>query len=189
MSRQVIIGLAAAMGSGKDLAFKIIKKNFPEYHFERVAFADPIKKAIADIFKTNVDVINDIKRLDDICITDPNTNDAYCHLSGRDLIRGIGMLMRGYDETQFNQYVKKIIGDNPGSNFVITDVRFANEIEMIHSLGGYIVRIDRDECTYDGHVSETEIAKPDFIVDNNDDIDHFSHKLCKIVNTIIEGRA
>ena len=40
----------------------------------------------------------------------------------------------------------------------ITDVRFPNEVELIHSLGGKVIRIDRDGCQpVNGHASETAV--------------------------------
>jgi hypothetical protein len=39
--------------------------------------------------------------------------------------------------------LKKYINDNPDQNFVITDVRFENEIDFIHSLNGTLIEIER----------------------------------------------
>ena len=40
---------------------------------------------------------------------------------------------------------------------VIDDVRFLNEVEMIHRLGGRVIRIDRPGPAESTHASETEL--------------------------------
>jgi hypothetical protein len=39
--------------------------------------------------------------------------------------------------------LKKYIEKNPYENYVITDVRFQNEIEFVHSLNGILIEIER----------------------------------------------
>jgi hypothetical protein len=44
------------------------------------------------------------------------------------------------------------------ANFVVSDVRFHNEADAIHALGGKLVRIDRPGYRAEGHISETALA-------------------------------
>ena len=57
------------------------------------------------------------------------------------------------------------------TNTIITDVRFPNEVDLIHSLGGVVIRIKRDEVQPVGavHASEKYIGEldVDYIVENN----------------------
>lgn len=178
--KQLIIGFAGAKGSGKDTGFKLLDELYPN-RFQRVAFADPIKNTICQIFGLTVDQLNTVKRVTDIAIVDTNTNDHYGHLSGRDLVREIGMLMRNYDDQQFNRYVENIIKSNPNQDFIITDVRFDNEIELIKRIGGVVVRVDRDCCLYDNHVTEQQCQNPDYIIDNNHDLQYYKDQITNII--------
>jgi Deoxynucleotide monophosphate kinase len=68
---------------------------------------------------------------------------------------------------------------------VISDVRFENEAQAIRDAGGTLVRIVRDGCNGDGHVSETEMAnlKVDFEVSNNGTIE----QLQEIIKALAQG--
>ena len=182
-NKQLIIGFAGAKGSGKDTGFKLIDELYPN-RFQRVAFADPIKNTICQIFGLTVDQLNIVKRINDIAIVDNNTNEHYGHLSGRNLVREIGMLMRNYDDQQFNRYVENIIKSNRDQDFIITDVRFDNEIELIKRIGGVVIRVDRDCCLYDNHVTEQQCQNPDYIIDNNTSIDHYKQQLKDIIQCL-----
>lgn len=197
MTRQRIIGLAGPKGSGKDLACQLIIQSFGD-NWERVAFADPIKNTVANLFHIGCDLNKDlkqqfqtqtldtIKRLQTVSLIDNKTGQRYGEFTGRDLIRDIGMLMRGYDDTQFNEYVKNKITSNPNVNWIITDVRFENEIELIRQLGGKIIEIDRPGYTYDGHITESGVVKGDYHVFNNGTVESFKQQLQTVVSTIIE---
>lgn len=45
----------------------------------------------------------------------------------------------------------------PHHKFVIDDIRFPNEVELIHRLGGTLWRIDRPGLTAESHPSESQI--------------------------------
>ena len=51
----------------------------------------------------------------------------------------------------------------------VDDCRFRNEAKTIRDLGGVIWEVARKDRVYEGHSSETEMAKikPDDIIDNN----------------------
>ena len=40
--------------------------------------------------------------------------------------------------------LKKFMQENPNQNFVITDVRFQNELDFVHSMNGIAIEIERD---------------------------------------------
>ena len=197
MAHQRIIGLAGPKGSGKDLACQLIIQSFGD-NWERVAFADPIKNTVANLFHIGRDLnsqlkqqfqtqtLDTIKRLQTVSLIDNNTGQRYGEFTGRDLIRDIGMLMRGYDDTQFNEYVKNKITSNPNVNWIITDVRFENEIELIRQLGGKIIEIDRPGYTYDGHITESGVVKGDYHVLNNGTVESFKQQLQTVMSTIME---
>lgn len=182
-NKRIIIGFAGAKGSGKDTGYRLLNELYPDI-FKRVAFADPIKNTICNMFNLTIDQLNTVKRLNDITLLDINSDNTYGYLSGRDLVREIGMLMRNYDDEQFNRYVQQTIENDIEHNFVITDVRFENEIELVHKLHGYVIRVDRNVCKYDNHVTEQLCKNPDYVINNNKDLDSFKKQLVNIINEI-----
>lgn len=182
-NNRIIIGFCGAKGSGKDTGFKLLDQLYPG-KFERIAFADPIKNTICDIFNLSYDELNVLKRVDNIGLISYSDDTIYGQLSGRDLVRKIGMMMRNYDENQFNEYVDNSIINNPNTNFVITDVRFNNEVELIHKHNGILIRVDRDDCPYDNHITEQKITDVDYVINNNYSLVDYRNQLANIVNNL-----
>ena len=74
---------------------------------------------------------------------------------------------------------------NYDSNWIITDVRFPNEVQAIKDKGGIVIKINRDSDVVDNHSSETALDNYDgfdFVVDNNGSIDALTNNLIKIIN-------
>lgn len=161
----MIIGFAGPKRSGKDYAYHIIKKRFPRDEIERVAFADPIKEKICDIFNINRNELENLKTQVDFCVK--NKDNSYGSFTGRNLIVGIGTLMRSYNEHQFEDYVKGIVESNPNRLYICTDVRYQSEVDLIHSLGGIVVQIQRDGVEYEGTETERGIKDYDYIIKND----------------------
>ena len=60
----------------------------------------------------------------------------------------------------------------PKNKWIITDVRFPNEVKAIKDRGGIVIRVNRNTSELSNHESETALdnAKFDYIIDNNSDI-------------------
>ena len=187
-NKRLIVGLIGPKGSGKDYAARVILNNFKNW--KRVAFADPIKKTIAELFGCSLKDVESLKSRSTIALCEWNEDE--CHLTpifygsstGRDIVRGIGMLMRNYDDQQFNQYVENEINGHPNINYVITDVRFDNEALLIERLGGILIEITRDGVEYDHHITESGKLKGDIIIHNTDD-SNFDKAIKEVVNNLI----
>lgn len=186
MNNRLIIGFSGPKGSGKDSGYRLLTELFPRLNFQRLAFADPIKNTICNLFGLTVNQLNTIKRLDTVELLGSDDN-RYGLVTGRDFVRNIGMLMRSYDDQQFNRYVVDNIKNNPTTNYVITDVRFENELQAIRSVGGIIINIVRPGVTYDHHVTETELSDYDFQI-INDSFDDYRRQLVTIIERIFEQR-
>lgn len=183
--KQIIIGLTAAKGSGKDLVWNMINNHLNDIQtvkWRRVAFADPIKNKICELFNISKDMLDILKRSKTISISDDEYR--YGILSGRDFVRNIGMMMRGYDDQQFNRYVKNQIESHPNTNFVVTDVRFDNEVELVRSLGGVIVKIDRPGYTYDHHITESGTINGDYLINNDGSKEQLWNQVEKVIDEI-----
>ena len=147
MADKNLIGILGKKSSGKDTCGEYLIEN---YNYKRYAFADPIKKITKILFDLNEDQL-----YGDEC---KDALDFKWYINPRDAFQKIG--------TEFGQKMiydlfpklKQKLGDeiiwvklfkvwyekNKNNNIIITDVRFPHEIEAIKSMGGIIVKINRD---------------------------------------------
>jgi len=165
MSNFYVIGLAGKKGAGKDSAAAVIQQAVKtEGHgFAKFAFADPIKRRFMQIVGAKTEAEYDqIKR------SRATIGSGIAEISMREVMRGIGMLMRSYDENQFVEYVRKqILAEyqdhiryrrSMGSDtyVCITDVRFVNEAAMLRTdFGSTIIQIvNPNDTSADTHATE-----------------------------------
>src|SRR5574344_1032151 len=87
------------------------------------------------------------------------------------------------DNYQFERYVEDIVKSNPDKIYICTDVRFQSEVELIHSLGGFVVQIYRD-VAYEGTVTERGISDYDYVLNNNE---FFKDNIIKLVKNILSS--
>lgn len=184
----LVIGLHGAKGSGKDHFFKIVKRAFPLHDVRKIAYADPIKNEVSRIFDLANEKQYDLFKRSDVTYQLPGHFIQRVH--GRQVVREIGMLMRGYDEGQFTRYVEKQITSTPGAIWCITDLRFDNELKSIqNNLGGIIVKIKRNGFQYDGHVTETELSDDvcDSIILNDGTLKEYEEKVVATMYAILDS--
>ena len=184
-----MIALTGPKGSGKDTVARLIKDQYDDV--KTIAFADPIKKVIQHLFDldpTNNDQYDLFKRTS-VSYQLPGWHNH--SVSGRDLVREIGMLMRGYDDFQFNAYVIDRVNGESANLWVVTDVRFDNEFELMRDLGVPIIQITRPGCDYDGHATERGFADKtvDFTIANDGSLSDLNTKTGIIVNNIMKELA
>lgn len=198
--RSRIIGLAGYAGSGKDEVGKLLVRQ----GYEKLAFADRVKELTLALdpicafmpsspfllkrpwlrFVTPMrfyrlwtlsDLIaafgaEDAKR----CF--PEVRRVYQKL-GTDVCRSLN------PDVWVDELVKKIDHE---TSYVITDVRFPNEVEAIHALGGEVWWVNREgHGPLNGHVSESSIdlADMDWIVDNNGSLGDLSNTVMDLAHT------
>lgn len=171
----MIYAISGFKGSGKDEFFKTIQELDPSY--QKLAFADPIKNKVMEIFSLYSDEDYDkFKRA-----------DVYYwggQVTGRHVLREIGMLMRSYDVDQFTRYVYNCLTDNT----CITDLRFDNELYLTKVLrrdGKQVrtVKIKRFNSD-DTHITEQELPdfEFDYIINNNGTLEEFKQQIERIYN-------
>jgi len=149
----MIIGLSGYARSGKDTVAKVLVNH---YGFECVSFADPIRKILYAIDpKINgnslVDLVDEYGW--DIAKQNPEVREMLQYL-------GYSARVHIYKDVWIMAAFSKMREDR---NYVIADVRFQNEAEVIQSHQGHIWRIERPGIEpVNSHVSEWELDKFDF---------------------------
>lgn len=154
-----VIGIAGKAGHGKNMVAEILKETCPAMDFQIVAYATKVKEVYTSItgeaFVDSLDWKN--KYLPEWDMT------------RREMLQKIGTdCMR--DGLHPDVWVKALFATlEPGRNYLITDVRFPNEVEAITNAGGRVIRVVRpgyDNAT-PAHVSETSLDDWDMWCLNN----------------------
>lgn len=150
-----IIGFTGLAGAGKDTCAHIVSTHCKGKVYS-YAFADPIKGAVKALF---------------------DMSDAQMHHPGmkempdarwggktpRQLMQWLGTdIMRAqFDKDFFTRHMHMRLDSHAESDSVVlvTDVRFDNEAELIHKMGGVVVLIEREghERTH-SHSSENGVS-------------------------------
>lgn len=145
----MIIGLTGRKGCGKSSVANIFRDRLG---YEILSFASPIKDMLR------------VLGLGDAELNDPTIKEIVLDEYGkspRELMQILGTEF-GRDLIDPRIWVtaleKRI---EAGTDYVIDDVRFPNEAEMIHARGGKVVRIYRpaqEEEAEDRHISESGLS-------------------------------
>lgn len=183
----LVIGLCGSKGSGKDQFFNTVYKNFPFLDVRKIAYADPIKHEVIRIFDLLNEDQYDLFKRTSVQYTLPGYLSN--SVSGRSVVREIGMMMRRYDENQFTKYVEDTIKAAPANVcWCITDLRFQNELDSIKNvLGGTIVKVKRDGFSYDGHVTEIEFSDDicDHIIQNTSTLKEYENEIVMKMRSLL----
>ena len=182
-----IIALTGPKGSGKDTVAQMIARQYESVI--TIAFADPIKEVIQDLFDLDKSTIG---HYDDFKRTTLRYNlPGYSELgvSARHVVREIGMLMRSYDDKQFTDYVCDAIRSQPDKIWIVTDLRFDNEYMVLKGLGAKIINIMRPTYEYDGHITERGFNESlvDFQLMNDGNLEYLKTRVTTVMNNIMEG--
>jgi len=193
-----IIGITGKIGSGKStVGYLLSKKGYDIYNF-----ADPIKK-IGLIFGFSEEQMYGTQK-------DKMAVHPYWKISARQFMQKIGTeLFRdklstilpemNIRDTIWIELFRQKYQKNPGK-YVIADLRFVDEAKMIKQMGGVIIRINRintslsvsqGEVHQHQHTSEKEIddIKPDYVIDNNNNIKTLEIKLDNIIMNIHSSKS
>ena len=172
----MIIAFGGRIGSGKSVLANICQNA----GFEKLYFALPLKQLVADLIHVKIEEINDLKNVE----KDYSFNNSdYLFLSKRthipfetvekemhpisfktvrQLLQFIGTdLIRKYNTNWHVNQIRSMI--DKSKNYVIDDVRFKNELDLIKELGGdawFIIRPKIDNVS--NHESETSLTWSDF---------------------------
>lgn len=171
----MIIGLRGDAGSGKDT---VGDELVHEYGFTRISFADELKRNVSQAFNVPLDHFYDrvLKEAEISHLPLRRNTLSFVVLDGisplpdfftpRLLCIYYANCMRHVDP----QYWVRIPLKNLKSsvNYVITDVRYQNEVDAVKKLGGVTVKIERQGTNSLNHISERGLdgVEPDHYLKN-----------------------
>jgi len=184
----MIIGICGLIGSGKGtVADTLVEK----HNFKKISFADKLKDGVASVFGWDRDMLEgetvesrEWRETQD----DFWTKETGRTITPRLVLQEFGTecMRNGFSDNIWVSLVKQEILNNPTVNFVIPDVRFKNEVEMVKKLNGqvWVVKRGADPVWFrmyqdigvepqDVHRSEWEWAQTDFnqVIYNDSDLD------------------
>ena len=141
----MIIGICGLIGSGKGTVADILV----DQGFKKVSFADKLKDGVATIFGYDRAMLEG--DTDESRSWREQPDEFWSKETGRTITPrivlqefGTDCMRNGYYDGVWVSLLKQQILDNPG-DYVIPDVRFRNEQDMIRELSGQIWRVQRGD--------------------------------------------
>ena len=176
--RRRLIGLAGKKQVGKTTAQIYLMKS---HGFLPMNFANPLKKGLAAMTGLSEDYFfnQDLKEKP-IDFLDGITPRKLMQIVGTDCFRK----MVGSDF--WTRIMEHNIRNCSSGSICVGDIRFQEEADLIRSLGGTVVLINRDvpDQNDDEHESESLNVTVDHIIFNNGTLNDFKEKLEYIVERV-----
>jgi hypothetical protein len=189
LNRPKLFGLMGTKGSGKDTSVAHLRSN---PRIACYALADPLKQVTRDLFQMTEAQMHDpvVKE----------TVDPRWNRSPRELLQWLGtdcirdQIDPDFWLKRFVLWYDQVVRDGSVDAVFVTDIRFRNEAEMVHRLGGKVVRVVRGERGGDSkdstdpthtHVSETQLdtVVPDVVVQNDSTVDTLQQSINDLMAT------
>ena len=157
----MIVGICGLIGSGKGTVADILV----EQGFTKVSFADKLKDGVATIFgwdRAMLEGDTNKSREWREQVDEFWTKETGRTITPRIVLQEFGTecMREGFDNGVWVSLLKKYMIDNPG-NYVVPDVRFRNEQDMIRELGGKIWQVKRGKDPIWFHRAILDNANPD----------------------------
>lgn len=173
--KSLLIGLTGRARSGKSTAAEHLVGT---YLLEHYAFADPLRDGLMAIFNLDPTDFEGDRKEQPLAWLDRSPRQLMQSMGtewARNTVHPDVWVKLG---EQNLDYMNKALGAVLG--FVISDVRFENEAELIRRRGGTVIHISRSDAkAVTPHISEAGIAvrQDDLILRNNSTVDEFLRSL------------
>jgi len=127
-----LIGISGKRGVGKTTAARYLERF---YGFKKLSFADEIRSIAKSLFKFSDTDFTDIRKKE--------SDFLDYDWTPREFLINLGEFLRYHDRDYFLKHTLNKIPAKSKGLYVIDDVRYENEAEMIKKGGGSILRITR----------------------------------------------
>jgi len=183
---KIVIGMVGKAGAGKDTTADWLCRR---YEFSKVAFADPLKKSVKELFMlSDLEAFDRVEREKVLSDFDPWSPRKLYQFVGTELLRN------QFDENIWVKLLNKKIHMMNSNRIVISDCRFPNEEKYIRELGdkdGYktaiieVVRTGHNgNVGLKGHASESHVLNSDYKIENTGSLEDLYHKVDEIMNAL-----
>lgn len=188
----MIIGICGLIGSGKGTVADILVE---QHNYEKLSFADKLKDGVSSVFGWNREMLEG--DTDESRKWREEADKFWTEETGETItprlilqLFGTDCMRNGFFDGIWVSLVKQELLKNKQKNYVIPDVRFENEANMIRSLGGKICQVrrgpdplwfrlykDLGEIPTDVHKSEWAWAnvQMDYILSNDTTLDNLKN--------------
>jgi dephospho-CoA kinase len=187
---KIIIGMIGKAGAGKDTVADYLCEN---YGFSRVAFANPLKEGVKEIFMLTDEQAYDRQEREKPLKYFPDwTPRKLYQYFGTELLRD------NFDDDIWIKLFKKRIETMQNNKIVVTDVRFPNELSEIRGFGEMdnmsshlfnVIRPDHNGVNVgiSNHASESHDLQGDFTIHNDGTIYDLNVKVDNLMKGIFDG--
>jgi len=180
----MLVGICGKAGSGKDtIGDYLVSK----HSFKKIALADPIKRLVKDVF-----ALDDHTVYDRVAREQPLDN--WPDWTVRELLQYIGteLFRENIDDAVWVKSLWYKIQKDKESNYVVTDMRFPNEIGFFESNASddefMSIKVVRPGCKgnvgLQGHASEAYDLDAKITIDNVGTIEELYNKVDKVLEGI-----
>lgn len=181
----MIIGISGRMGSGKDTVAKMIQEIDAKYRVEETSiweikkYASALKK-IASILTGVPETMFEVPEFKEKNMPENWRNTNGYLMTYREFLQRLGTeAVR--NNIHHNAWVNALMSScTYKDNWIITDVRFHNEMDAIKKKNGIIIRVtrsDQDHKSY--HISENALDSEtfDFVIENEGGLTELRNKV------------
>lgn len=140
---KLIIGVNGYAGAGKDTVCNMIREQLihNDIPTEKLAFANPLKRATAEAFGIPLEDFHDEDKKD--------VRNSFWGLSPREMLQKVGTdCFR--DIVRYDFWIKRMeqaVHNSDAEVILISDVRFQNEAEFVWRMNGVILIVSREGKT------------------------------------------
>lgn len=145
---QKVISISGLIGSGKNTVADLICDLCPNLNFQKISFAARLKDTIATLFHYDRDLLEGGSVLSREW---RETQDSYWYnksdgkiKSPRWILQQFGVeIKKLFCEDFWASIVENEILTHPNQNFILTDTRFPDEIEMLKKYKAFFIEVKR----------------------------------------------
>jgi hypothetical protein len=169
----MIVGFVGTIGSGKNAAADILVK---KYNYNKESFANSVKDAVSVIFSWDRNMLEG--DTPESRVWRENADIWWSTELNREITPRLALQLMGTeagrDVFHPDLWIKSLYRRiDPSKNYVISDVRFPNEIAAIRANGGKIFRVKRGDEPYwyeTAYKQNTSTAEEQWVLEDNGEL-------------------